>query len=91
MLNNFLKGQVPKVWKSEYSIWKTITVSQWIADLSSRVKHLEQYRTIATNPNDPKRKLQGPFWLGGLFYPEAFITATRQVVAEVNCLILYLH
>ena len=87
MLNSLTKGLVPQVWIAEYRIWKAITISQWIGDLSNRVKFLEKYKSIVSpSPNGDSRKqsIEGPFWVGGMFYPEAFITATRQIVAQVG-------
>ena len=50
-------------------------VSEWVQDLSLR---LQQLRKIVNNGN----LRQSGVWLGGLFYPEAYITATRQTTAH---------
>lgn len=50
-------------------------VSGWIANFARR---LEQLDTIAGLDNLNNVEV----WLGGLFFPEAFITATRQAVAH---------
>ena len=52
-----------------------MAVSGWIADFSRR---LNQLATIATL--DSLNNIE--VWLGGLFFPEAYITATRQAVAH---------
>ena len=97
MLNSFTKGQVPKSWKSEYVVGKTISASQYIFDLANRIKHLEKYVYLVSNSGESSRRslqMQGAFWLGGLFYPEAFITATRQLVAQVlsyMCIHIHVH
>ena len=85
MLQSLIKGAVPKIWMSEYLIWKSISVSLWIADLAKRVRSLEKYKVFVSDPLPSK--FSGSYWLGGLFYPEAFITATRQIVAQVNFII----
>ena len=52
-----------------------MAVSGWIGDFSRR---LNQLATIATLDNLNNIEV----WLGGLFFPEAYITATRQAVAH---------
>lgn len=86
MLHALTKGFVPKTWSDEYRVSKSISISQWIADLSSRVKFLGKYRDVASSSTKMSivESVAGPYWLGGLFSPEAFITATRQLVAQVR-------
>jgi len=50
-------------------------VSAWIANFARRLQQLD---TIAMLDNLNNVEV----WLGGLFFPEAFITATRQAVAH---------
>ena len=52
-----------------------MAVSGWIADFSRR---LGQLANVATLDNLSNIEV----WLGGLFFPEAYITATRQAVAH---------
>lgn len=52
-----------------------MAVSGWIADLARRLSQLDG---IAGMDNLGNIEV----WLGGLFYPEAYITATRQAVAH---------
>lgn len=52
-----------------------MAVSGWIADLARRLAQLDNI-AIMDNLNNVE------VWLGGLFYPEAYITATRQTVAH---------
>jgi dynein heavy chain 1 len=54
-----------------------MSANQWIADFAARLHQLEQ---LANRPNFVGAEI----WLGGLFYPEAFITATRQAAAQKN-------
>ena len=51
-------------------------VSQWIPDFTRRLKQLGE---IAQQDGDLANV---EVWLGGLFFPEAYITATRQAVAH---------
>jgi len=72
------KGMIPTHWK-KYTVPITCTVIQWITDFTDRVKQLQKVSSTSTlslkNLN---------VWLGGLFNPEAYITATRQFVAQAN-------
>ena len=52
-----------------------MAVSGWIADFARRLAQLDHVAGI-----DNLNNLE--VWLGGLFYPEAYITATRQAVAH---------
>mmetsp|Transcript_42601 Transcript_42601/g.49780 ORF Transcript_42601/g.49780 Transcript_42601/m.49780 type:complete len:516 (-) Transcript_42601:57-1604(-) len=64
---------IPKKWR----LYKVANVSatEWVIDF---VKRLAQLRELAEEPNYKTRNL----WIGGFFFPEALITATRQSVAE---------
>ncbi|KAJ6227585.1 dynein heavy chain [Anaeramoeba flamelloides] len=74
MITELSLGQVPKSWKL-YPI-DDVAVDHWIADFSSRIKQLN----VIASSQDLCRS-QG-IWLGGLFDPSAFITATRQSAAH---------
>lgn len=50
-------------------------VSEWIADFARRLAQLTHIAGL-DNLNNVE------VWLGGLFFPEAYITATRQAVAH---------
>lgn len=52
-----------------------MAVSEWIPNLARR---LAQLNDIAGMDNLSNVEV----WLGGLFFPEAYITATRQAVAH---------
>ena len=67
-------GQIPKGWK-RYTFWESIDVTAWISDLKKRLEQFE--KLISTNDWHKKG-----VWLGGLLFPEAFMTATRQYVAQ---------
>lgn len=59
-----------------FKIPKNTSLAQYIINLSARLAQLEE---LAKGTD----KRQG-VWLGGLFQPEAYITATRQTVAHKN-------
>ena len=52
-----------------------MAVSGWVADFGRRLSQLDRVAGL-NNLNDVE------VWLGGLFFPEAYITATRQAVAH---------
>lgn len=52
-----------------------MSVSEWIPDFARRLAQLDSL-SEKDNLGDVN------VWLGGLFFPEAYITATRQAVAH---------
>jgi len=63
----------PNKWKV-YSV-ANITATEWIIDFKQR---LDQFKRL-TQSSDYGRK---GIWMGGLLYPEAYLTATRQAVSQ---------
>lgn len=82
LIETLVKGVIPKSWK-RYTVPKELTVINWIVDLAERMKQLQNISNI-TNKNGTKELKTLKVWLGGLFIPEAYITATRQFVAQAN-------
>ena len=81
MLSDLVKGILPRSWR-RYTIPMGTTVIQWITDFSLRVKQLQQVSSQVAQGG--ARELQSmTVWLGGLFNPEAYVTATRQCIAQV--------
>ncbi|CAG8531180.1 10166_t:CDS:10, partial [Acaulospora colombiana] len=76
LLNCLTKGIIPDHWK-KYKIPKTISLNHWIADFKSR---LQQIEGITKEVDFSSVQV----WLGGLFMPEAYVTATRQSVAQAH-------
>ncbi|KAJ1554817.1 Rab GDP dissociation inhibitor alpha, partial [Nowakowskiella sp. JEL0078] len=70
------KGMVPEHW-IEYKIHQNTSVHKWVADFKDRLTHIDSM-TKAADFSDVS------IWIGGLFIPEAFVTATRQAVAQQN-------
>jgi len=74
LLSCLTKGIIPDHWR-KYKVSKIVSLNHWIADFKSRLQQLEaitnetQYAGLS-------------IWLGGLFMPEAYVTATRQAVAQ---------
>lgn len=67
-------GTIPDHWR-RYKVKKTMAVTGWIADFARRLVQLDHIASL-DNFNNIE------VWLGGLFFPEAYITATRQAVAH---------
>jgi len=56
-------------------VHKGMSVTEWIPNLARRLAQLDSISGL-DNLNNIE------VWLGGLFFPEAYITATRQAVAH---------
>lgn len=69
-----LSGTIPDHWR-RYKVHKAMGVSEWISNFARRLAQLDQIAGL-DNLNNVE------VWLGGLFFPEAYITATRQAVAH---------
>ncbi|XP_019877694.2 dynein heavy chain, cytoplasmic isoform X2 [Aethina tumida] len=82
MLGELVRGIIPLNWH-KYTVPKGCTVIQWITDFSQRVKQLQQVSQVVSS-SGAKELQRFPVWLGGLLNPEAYITATRQCVAQAN-------
>ena len=75
---------LPSSW-NRYKVPRSTTVLQWIADFSERIKQLKGISQVANDSPNSTAPLKGVHvWLGGLFTAEAYITATRQYVAQAN-------
>lgn len=68
------KGMVPQQWRKYPS--SDFVMAVWLPDLCKR---LAQLQNLVSNVD--KVATTG-VWLGGLFSPEAFVTATRQLTAQ---------
>lgn len=80
MIDSFNKGLVPSSWR-KYKVPKDLSVAAWVLDFAERIGQLESIGRVAdSNGNLQSLKV----WAGGLFVPEAYITATRQAVAQAN-------
>ena len=70
---NIFNDTVPKVWEMYPSL--ELNITEWILDLKNRINQLN----IITKSDDYGKS---NLWLGGLIFPEAYLTATRQSVAQ---------
>ncbi|KAF9243765.1 dynein heavy chain and region D6 of dynein motor-domain-containing protein [Melanogaster broomeanus] len=75
LMSSLTKGTIPTHWR-RYKVPKAMSVSEWIPDLARRLAQLDGITTMQQSLSNVE------VWLGGLFFPEAYITATRQAVAH---------
>ena len=67
---------MPADWKRVFHV-ADVTVGVWLVDFGKRVTQLQELCTCGV-----QQLGRHGVWLGGLFSPEAFVTATRQAVAQ---------
>ena len=67
-------GVIPENWK-RYKVAKDVGVSRWISDFGLRLQQLQRVTGASSGE-------QASVWLGGLFQPAAYVTATRQTIAH---------
>ena len=67
---------IPKRWR-RFNI-ANITVTEWIDDFKKRIDQLQK---LSSSTDFGKK---GGLWFGGLLFPEAYMTATRQSIAQEN-------
>lgn len=82
LIQQLTKGIIPNNW-SRYTIPKSCSVAAWITDFSARVNQLVSVSASVSKQGAATLKTC-TVWMGGLFNPEAFVTATRQCVAQAN-------
>ncbi|KAK7789348.1 hypothetical protein R5R35_002380 [Gryllus longicercus] len=82
MLSDLVKGILPANWR-RYTVPRGCTVIQWITDFSQRVRQLQEVSQLVSQGGAKEIK-SFHVWLGGLLNPEAYITATRQCIAQAN-------
>ncbi|KAJ3135949.1 hypothetical protein HK100_002228 [Physocladia obscura] len=71
-----LKGIIPPHWK-KHKTPTSMSLETWIQDLSNRLAQISQISGLESS-----EYVKTPIWLGGLFTPEAYVTATMQTVAQ---------
>jgi len=85
LLAQLNKGLLPQQW-NKYKVPSGWTVIQWVTDFSQRIEQLD--KVTQANASGVKALKNLPVWMGGLFVPEAYITATRQYVAQEHSISL---
>eukprot|EP00760_Papus_ankaliazontas_P026596 PhM_4_TR3054/c0_g1_i1/m.97841/K10413/DYNC1H; dynein heavy chain 1, cytosolic len=76
IMTTFSKEEVPSGWKL-YAVPSTLSLTAWVTDFSRRLERLQEFAS-----QEPCAYRTHPIHIGSLFYPEAFITASRQSVAR---------
>ncbi|RHY29832.1 hypothetical protein DYB32_004823 [Aphanomyces invadans] len=72
---------LPVDWLNMYPVPRDITLHEWLDDFAKRLAQLRQLTSLPLQD-----VLSHGVWVGGFFSPEAFLTATRQVVSrEMQC------
>ncbi|BES93792.1 dynein heavy chain [Nesidiocoris tenuis] len=82
MVGQLVRGILPASWR-RYTVPRGCTVIQWVTDFAQRVKQLDQISQLACS-RGPSEIKNVAVWLGGLMNPEAYVTATRQCIAQAN-------
>ncbi|KAJ2744465.1 dynein heavy chain [Coemansia sp. BCRC 34301] len=83
LLADFSAGLVPRSWLRTYAVPRAYSLSRWMADFTDRVRSACRLADrIAAGRLVVDVVRAESVWLGGLLYPEAFVTATRQAVAK---------
>ncbi|KAI0242051.1 dynein heavy chain [Massospora cicadina] len=77
LMDSLNRGLIPGHWR-QYKVPAATSAAGWVVDFRRRLAQLEGI--AHGGPSCDYGRL--PVWLGGLFIPEAYITATRQVVAQ---------
>ena len=73
VVQNLFNDTVPKSWQLYPTL--ELNVTEWVIDLANRINQLNK---VTKEKDYGKTDL----WLGGLIFPEAYLTATRQAVAQ---------
>ena len=70
-------GRFPTEWSA--FTWPALSLSRWLEDIQRRLRQLESL---------PQRLALRSVWLGGFFFPRAFLTAAKQELAHSSGLAL---
>ncbi|OEH78569.1 dynein heavy chain related [Cyclospora cayetanensis] len=93
-------SKVPAEWSQVYVSSQELTVTEWIEDFCRRLMQLslvarefgtqdqdiqmEAAMHLLSRQRDNGELTQSRIWLGGMFFPSAYLTATRQAVAQAK-------
>lgn len=83
LMDDLHRGILPERWGRFYAYSKEeLSASSWVTDLIRRLKQLSSLTSEGPTSLSRLRGSSKSTWLGGLFYPGAFVAATRQVEAQ---------
>merc|ERR1712137_1053798 len=75
LMGSINKALIPTTWRM-YSVAEGTSLSAWLVDFTKRIQQLQKIQE--------SREYGKCVWMGGLFNPEAFMTATRQASARAH-------
>ena len=78
IISAYNKKTIPREWTSSFAASPDLPLSAWIAEFALRASNLNSYRDILS-----KKSSRCTFFMGRMFSAESFITATRQMAAQV--------
>ncbi|KAJ1679544.1 dynein heavy chain, partial [Spiromyces aspiralis] len=83
LLTHLNAGKIPPSWLETYTVPKDFTIAKWVMDFADRLDQIQRVTNQVTPGVSAKDVIRREgIWLGGLVFPEAFITATRQEAAK---------
>jgi len=86
-------GIIPNTWRDSYVTSNSINLGDWFTDFILRCKTLTtRYTNVcssrsssnSSSSSDDRAWYEIVYWIGGMFTPEAFLTASRQQIAQVS-------
>lgn len=84
LLKDLAKGVIPGSWRRYYTVPHSLTIQPWLIDFAERIRQFQAICQQFVETGGLSALKTYVVWLGGLFTPEAYITATRQYVAQSN-------
>jgi hypothetical protein len=86
-MKNLLKDTIPTAWRNDWPgmFRNSFNLSSFLSDLASRLQGQLSYKTSIVDGS-----INSKYWLGGMFFPESFITALRQLTAQVHFYFKYM-
>ena len=83
------RDQLPPHWLTDTTINNTIALTHFLNDFIVRLRTLESYGSFICG--SPAQSSSVRYRMGDMFAPESFITAIRQLAAQVLLAYLYTH
>jgi dynein heavy chain 1, cytosolic len=81
LIEKLVKNEIPTEW-NKFKVPNTLNLKQWIINLAQRLDQVLLINEKLSQNDEFLKKFS--LWFGGLFSPEAFISATHQYVARLK-------